>query len=190
MEDSKKIKVVNKSAGVVAYSLPELNNLYRTFNKDESKEVTFGEMRMLSYIPGGETLIKDYLTIMDKDAVAELIGEVEPEYYYTKKEITEILKYGSLDQLEDCLNFAPQGVLDLVKKEAISMRLDSHQKRELISKKLGINLDSMIKNDIIIKSAEQNTNNENKAVSTSKKQGETVKTRKSTPVNSKPILTK
>ena len=46
MEDSKKIKVVNKSAGVVAYSLPELNNLYRTFNKDESKEVTFGEMRM------------------------------------------------------------------------------------------------------------------------------------------------
>ena len=45
------------------------------------------------------------------------------------------------------------------------MRLDSHQKRELISKKLGINLDSMIKNDIIIKSAEQNTNNENKAVS-------------------------
>ena len=70
------------------------------------------------------------------------------------------------------------------------MRLDSHQKRELISKKLGINLDSMIKNDIIIKSAEQNTNNENKAVSTSKKQGETVKTRKSTPVNSKPILTK
>ena len=80
--------------------------------------------------------------------------------------------------------------LDLVKKEAISMRLDSHQKRELISKKLGINLDSMIKNDIIIKSAEQNTNNENKAVSTSKKQGETIKTRKSTPVNSKPILTK
>ena len=81
MEDSKKIKVVNKSAGVVAYSLPELNNLYRTFNKDESKEVTFGEMRMLSYIPGGDVLIKDYLTIMDKDAVAELIGEVEPEYY-------------------------------------------------------------------------------------------------------------
>ena len=144
MEDSKKIKVVNKSAGVVAYSLPELNNLYRTFNKDESKEVTFGEMRMLSYIPGGEVLIKDYLTIMDKDAVAELIGEVEPEYYYTKKEITEILKYGSLDQLEDCLNFAPQGVLDLVKNTAIEIRLNEVDKRKLISERLQLNLDRAI----------------------------------------------
>ena len=101
-------------------------------------------MRMLSYIPGGETLIKDYLTIMDKDAVAELIGEVEPEYYYTKKEITEILKYGSLDQLEDCLNFAPQGVLDLVKNTAIEIRLNEVDKRKLISERLQLNLDRAI----------------------------------------------
>ena len=128
--------------------------------------------------------------MFDEDVARSLGLDVEPEYNYTIEDVKKLLTSGTLEQLEDCLEFAPEGVLDLVKKEAISMRLDSHQKRELISKKLGINLDSMIKNDIIIKSAEQNTNNENKAVSTSKKQGETVKTRKSTPVNSKPILTK
>ena len=147
------------------------------------------ELKALNYTHGGRIIIEKYL-MFDEDFARSLGLDVEPEYNYTIEDVKKLLTSGTLEQLEDCLEFAPEGVLDLVKKEAISMRLDSHQKRELISKKLGINLDSMIKNDIIIKSAEQNTNNENKAVSTSKKQGETVKTRKSTPVNSKPILTK
>ena len=144
MEDSKKIKVVNKSAGVVAYSLPELNNLYRTFNKDESKEVTFGEMRMLSYIPGGETLIKDYLTIMDKDAVAELIGEVEPEYYLSDKEVENLLIQGSLDELKDAIDFAPEGVVSLIKKLAVDLKIKDIDKRDAIFEMTGFDVTKAI----------------------------------------------
>ena len=111
MEDSKKIKVVNNSAGVVAYSLPELNNLYRTFNKDESKEVTFGEMRMLSYIPGGETLIKDYLTIMDKDAVAELIGIVNIALKVCPAGTTETLPFSVFSLILYCSSIIGFGVI-------------------------------------------------------------------------------
>ena len=187
-----KILVINRGSCSVGYSIPEMsvNRTFRPLGQPGDRmNISKEELKALNYTHGGRIIIEKYL-MFDEDFARGLGLDVEPEYNYTIEDVKKLLTSGTLEQLEDCLEFAPEGVLDLVQKEAISMRLDSHQKRELISKKLGINLDSMIKNDIIIKSAEQNTNNENKAVSTSKKQGETVKTRKSTPVNSKPILTK
>ena len=62
------------------------------------------------------------------------------------------------------------------------MRLDSHKKRNLISEKLGINLEAMIKNDIIIKSSEQTATTE--APETTARKAAPVK-RKSTPVKKK-----
>ena len=59
------------------------------------------------------------------------------------------------------------------------MRLDSHKKRSLISEKLGINLEAMIKNDIIIKSSEETATTEAPTATTRK--AAPVK-RKSTPV--------
>ena len=58
------------------------------------------------------------------------------------------------------------------------MRLDSHKKRNLISEKMGINLEAMIKNDIIIKSSEQTTT---EAPTATTRKAAPVK-RKSTPV--------
>ena len=44
----------------------------------------------------------------------------EPEYFYTDKEIRELLTKGTLDQLKDCLDFAPEGVIDIIKKMDLS----------------------------------------------------------------------
>lgn len=155
----KKVLVVNRAACSVSYSIPELH-VERSFRPlgqpGDRMQVSSEELQALSYLHGGKILLDKYLMIEEEDIQEQLGITVEPEYLYTLDEIRELLKNGTEDQLEDCLNFAPTGVLDLVKREAIAMRLDSYTKREMISKKLGINLEAMIKNDIIIKASESN----------------------------------
>ena len=72
--------------------------------------------------------------------VAALLGEVEPEYYYTAADVKELLVSGTLDQLEDCLNFAPEGVIDLVKDISVQLPLNDVAKRDMIFKKTGFNV--------------------------------------------------
>jgi hypothetical protein len=86
------IKVLNRDNGAVVYSIPEMNGLRRVYQSGETKEVTFEELKKLSYLPGGKELLEDCLVILDSpEAIKELIGEVEPEYNYTRKDIIRLL---------------------------------------------------------------------------------------------------
>ena len=140
------IKVLNRDNGAVVYSIPEMNGLTRVFHSGETKEVTFEELQKLSYIPGGLELLRDSLVILDnKDAIRQLLGEVEPEYSYTKQDIIKLMKNGSLDEFLDCLDFAPQGVRDLIKTLSVELPLNDVAKREAIYNKLGFNVDNAIR---------------------------------------------
>ena len=107
LEKDTLVKVTNRNNGSLGYSIPDLNNLYRLFAVGETKELPVEEMRKLSYKPGGKTIIKEFLIIHNDELVKELLHNVEPEYYYTEKEVTDLLLNGSLDALKDCLDFAP-----------------------------------------------------------------------------------
>jgi len=76
------IKVKNREPGTVGYTIHELNNLHRNFAPKEIKEIKISELRALSYIPGGEYILKNCLVLNEPEAVKELIGDVEPEYFY------------------------------------------------------------------------------------------------------------
>ena len=54
------------------------------------------------------------------------------------------MQTGSLDEFEDCLNFAPKGVLDLIKQFAVALPLNDVAKRDLIQKKLNFSVASAI----------------------------------------------
>lgn len=138
------IKVTNRDNGTVGYTIPDLGNLHRTFQSGETKEVSMDELRRLSYIPGGYQILENYLVIENEEAVQELLNQVEPEYYYSKEDIENLLLKGSLDQLEDCLNFAPEGIINLVKKMAVDLKLNDVAKREMLLKKTGFNVTSAI----------------------------------------------
>ena len=140
MTKNTKIRVKNRSFGSVGYTIPDLNNLHREFEFNEQKELTYEELFKLSQVPGGMYIIENYLTIDNEEVVAALLGEVEPEYYYTAEDVEELLKAGSLDQLEDCLNFAPGGVIDLIKEIAVKLPLNDVAKRELITQKTNFNV--------------------------------------------------
>lgn len=145
MIDEKKIvRVTNRDNGHVGYRIPDMNNLVRDFSANETKNITVEELKKLAYISGGPTLIRDYLIIDDAEVVKEILGEVEPEYYYTEDDVKKLLLTGSLDALKDCLEFAPKGTIDLVKKLAIEMPLNDIAKRKAILEMTGFNVDAAI----------------------------------------------
>lgn len=179
------IKVKNRDNGRVGYTIPDLGNLHRDFSIGEEKEITMDELRKLSYIPGGKILLQDCLLIENDEAIKELLGEVEPEYKYSEKEIKYVLQNGTLDQLKDTLDFAPLGVVDLIKDMAVKLEINDIAKRDYILKKTGFNVTKAI--EINKETAE--VNKESDKVRRTSPIGETKDnglTRRANPVNTIP----
>ncbi len=142
---NKMLKVKNRSASRVHYSVPELGVKSRDFMPGETKMISEAELQGLSYLPGGLKLIRNYLLITDPQAQQEFVGHVEPEYNMTEKEVKELILTGSRDEWLDCLDFAPAGVIDLIKTLAVEMPLTDTVKMEDFKKKKGVDLARMIR---------------------------------------------
>lgn len=137
--------VKNRSASRVHYSVPEIGVKSRDFAPGETKKIRKEELEGLSYLPGGRRLIRDFLLIQDAEIREDLIGHVEPEYNMTEKEVKELIVNGSMDEWLDCLDFAPEGVIDLIKTLSVSMPLTDTMKMEEFKKKTGTDLARMIR---------------------------------------------
>ena len=132
--------VTNRSAGLVGYALPEMGIKNREFQPGETKKISAEELMNLSYRPGGTVLMRDYLIIQDPEAREELVGKVEPEYNMTPEDVKNLILRGSMDEWLDCLDFAPQGVIDLVQTLSIELPLTDTQKMATFKEKKGIDL--------------------------------------------------
>lgn len=140
--EEKMVKVTNRNTGSTGYVLD--GGIHRSFSPNETKMIPLSELQALQFDKGGEKILKDYLIIEDKSALEALYIETEPEYFYTENDIKEILLNGSLDQLEDTLNFAPKGVIDIIKKVAVDLEIPDIRKRDMISEKTGLNISNAI----------------------------------------------
>lgn len=146
MAEQKLIKVTNRELARVGYYIPDLD-VRRQFSVGETKSISFEELEKLSFIPGGKALIKNYLLVQDKEVLNKILNEkIEPEYFYTEAEIRKLLTSGTIGQLEDCLNFAPEGTISLVQKLAVELKINDINKRDLIFKKTGFNVTKAIEN--------------------------------------------
>lgn len=133
----------NRSYGTIIYSIKE-DNIRREFHPGETKEISFNELEKLSFQPGGRELIERYLQITDKEVTEKLNITTEPEYYFSEDEIKDLILNGSLDAFLDCLDFAPVGVLDLIKKMAVTLPCNDIAKRRAIKDKLGFDVNKAI----------------------------------------------
>ena len=138
------VNVSNRGHGAVGYTLEEMGGLRRQFQPGETKRLTFEELEKLSWIPGGRYLLENELVIDNKQVVDYLLHGVEPEYYYGEDEVKLLLTEGTLDQLLDCLDFAPSGVIQLVKDMAVKLPCNDVAKREAIFEKTGFNVTNAI----------------------------------------------
>jgi len=92
MEKNTFVKVVNRYSGVVGYDVPDLN-IHRNFFPNESKEISYEELEKLSFTPGGEVILREYLEITDKEVANKILHkEPEPEYYYSEEDIKKIMQ--------------------------------------------------------------------------------------------------
>ena len=137
------LKVTNRNNGSTGYTVADLG-IHSHFSPNESKDITMDELRKLSYVPGGRYIIENCLIIHNEEAVREILTDVEPEYFYTEAEIIQLLQQGSLDQLLDCLDYAPEGVISLVKNMAVDMKLNDVSKRDAIKDKTGFDVSRAI----------------------------------------------
>lgn len=137
--------VKNRSGSHVVYSIQEMG-IRRSFAPGETKKITYEELEKLTYQPGGTALLAHYLQISDIDTVNNLNMHVEPEYYMNEAQVIDLLKNGSIDAFLDALDFAPEGVIDLIKRYSLSLPLMDIQKREALKKKIGIDITKALEN--------------------------------------------
>ena len=144
------MKVKNRSASVVGYTIPDLN-VRRRFAPGEIKDISKDEVEKLLYQPGGRELFMDDLQVSEADMTTLGFGEQEPEYYYSHEDIERIMKTGSLDEFLDFLDFTPQGGMAIVKDYAVKLPLTDMNKIEALKKATGFDAAKAISHDKAVK---------------------------------------
>lgn len=147
-------KVKNRGASFVTYRIPE-DGVRRAFQPGEVKVIKATELEKLMYQPGGPAILTQFLQVMDDDAVKNLGVHTEPEYYMSEADVVKLVKDGSLDAFMDALDFAPIGVIDLIKKVSVELPLLDLNKRNALEKKTGLNVEAAIKLNAVDKEEEK-----------------------------------
>ena len=138
--------VKNRSTSVVVYRIPE-SNLRREWAPGEVKRIPFGELEKLTYQPGGRELIANFLQIMENEVTDDLNVHREPEYNMSEEQVRDLILSGSIDAFLDALDFAPIGVIDLIKTMSVQLPITDMAKREALKAKTGFDVDKAIEND-------------------------------------------
>ena len=143
MDSNKMYTVKNRSASMVVYRIPEIG-IRREFAPGESKRIDFDELEKLSFIAGGRELMADFLQIQSEEATADLGIHTEPEYNMSEQDVIKLMQSGSLDEFLDCLDFAPVGIIDMIKQFAVSLPLNDLEKRRALKDKTGFDVNSAL----------------------------------------------
>ena len=136
--------VKNRSAGVAVYSIPEMG-ISRSFQPGETKQISAEELEKLTYRPGGMALLANFLQIIEPEAIAKVGLNPQPEYHMSEQDIMKLMQTGSIDEFLDCLDFAPPGVIDLIKKLSVSLPLTDIQKVSALKAKTGFDAAAALK---------------------------------------------
>lgn len=136
------VSVRNRNNGTTGYTLD--GGFHRDFNPNETLKIPFSELERLQYAPGGQYILDNYLVVEDGKALDDLNMSVEPEYFYDEDKVKDMLFSGSIDAFADFLDFAPKGAIEIAKNLAIKEKIPDVRKRDMLSKKTGLNISNAI----------------------------------------------
>lgn len=140
------VKLFNNSGGRVSYNLSEPRVSREFYRPGHMISVTFDEVYALSNEPGGMDILLHFLQVRDSKVRKALSLPMDPEYLYTPEDIKTLVLKGTEDQLLDAIEFGPYGMVELIRKTAFDLRLDSASRIELLSDVLKIDLKRIYKN--------------------------------------------
>ena len=148
------MRVKNRSVSVVGYTIPDLN-IRRRFVPGEIKEISNEELDKLLYQPGGHYLLANFLQVQKDDAKKINMIEPEREYFFSEEQVKDLILTGSLDAFKDALDFAPQGIIDLIKHYAVALPMNDIAKIDALKKATGFDASKALSN---IKAVAETTN--------------------------------
>lgn len=162
----------------VVYKLPE-DNIRREFQGFEVKKISAGELRKLNYTYGGRVLLTQFLNVGNDDLASEFgVDSDAIEYKWTESDVDRVLLEGSVDELLDALDFAPEGIIELIKDRAVFLKIPDMNKRKIISEKTGFDIDNTVKMvDELEKDSVKEEKPATKTRRTNKKDGKTTERR-------------
>ena len=132
------IKVYNRSTGIVVYELPELN-VRRTFGIGEVKDIDEKELEMLSQQQGGLRILYHLLLVDDREWVSRHF-EAPIEYWWMPDKIKKSMIEDDAELFAETFDYAPNGVLEYIKKFAYEMPLTDLNKVQIIKDKTGFDV--------------------------------------------------
>lgn len=135
--------VVNRSDGNVTYSLDELR-IRRVFTAGEQKDIPEEELEALFQLDGGAALIKNYLLVKDEKWVMEH-WDAPIEYFWEAADVEKCLLKDDLELFSETLDFAPEGVIEILKALSWKLPLTDLNKVEVIREKLGFDVQAAVK---------------------------------------------
>jgi hypothetical protein len=150
-------KVKNRGASLVVYKIPE-DGIRREFKPGQTLQISSEELEKLTYQPGGATILSQFLQIQDLDAIKQFHVKAEPEYHMSERDIIGLITKDSLDAFLDALDFAPIGVIDLIKKLSVEIPMVDIQKRKALKEKTGFDVEAALKH------SEEDKEDDNKTI--------------------------
>lgn len=141
------MKVRNRSMSTVGYDIPDFN-VKRHFAPGEIKDIPQKELEALLQQAGGRTLLTEYLQVSRDDIKQLDVIQPEQEYFYSDEDIKRIMQVGSQDEFLDMLDFAPEGVMNMIKTYAVKLPLTDLYKVEALRKKTGFDSTKALENSL------------------------------------------
>ena len=139
-------RVKNRGASTVVYKIAD-KGIRREFKPGQIMSISSEELEALTFQPGGTLILSQFLQIMDLDGIQAARIKTEPEYYMSEEDVAKLITSGSLDAFLDALDFAPIGVIDLIKKLSISIPMVDIQKRKALKEKTGFDVEAALKHN-------------------------------------------
>lgn len=148
------MKVTNRSASQVGYAIPDLN-VKRLYQPGETKNVSQEELEKLAFEPGGMYILANFLQVSREDAKTLQINP-EREYYLSAEGVKQLIREASMDEFLDALDFAPKGIIDMIRDYAVSLPMTDTEKAQAFFEKTGFNVLKAIENERAVKAEEAN----------------------------------
>lgn len=140
------VTVENRTAGKIVYQIPD-RRIRRELAPRQAIRVPKDEIEALSYTAGGLDLIRNHLLVKDEQVLDDLNIHREPEYYMNADNVAKLIREGSLNEFKDALDFAPEGVKEMIKDLSVQIPLNDFSKRQALKEMTGFDVDAAIAHD-------------------------------------------
>lgn len=129
------MNVINRSAELVCYDLPELR-VSREFEIGMHKDIPEEELEALFQNVGGNFQLKNFLLVEDREWVKKH-WDAPIEYFWDFDAVKNCVLNDPLDLFEETLEYAPEGVIELIKEYAWRLPCNDLNKIHAIKEKTG-----------------------------------------------------